>query len=684
VGSSAAADPGAAVEDGVSAPSPSIRHVKNVRIPVRDGSWLAADFFMPAGEGRYPAVIEYLPYRKDDLTVPTHHSQWYLAERGYVAARIDCRGTGASPGASFDEYTRQEQEDAYDACEWLARQDWCSVAVGAFGTSYGGYTSCQLAANRPPHLKAIAPMYGFDDHYTDDCHYHGGQLRMYDMGRYGNRMLATNALPPTPASVGPDWAAIWRERLKRSGSWLIEWLRHQTDGPYWKVGSIRDRVEEIECAVLLWGGWQDGYINPIFRMFPRLRGPKRAIIGPWMHTRPDRAIPGPQIDWLAEMVRWFDQWLKGEDTGVSSEPPVVLYMQRFDKPATNRRHTSGYWRYEQTLPCASTSTALALAEGGRLDTSGDVPEGTDALDYRPTLGVWGGEFSAGGLPDFGLPGDQRADAALSLVYTSDPLEEPLELIGNPQAILHVSATAPVALFSVKLCAVAPDGTSALVCKGALNATRRDSLETPEPLTPGETYELRIQLGATAWRFDPGHRIRLVIANSDFPNLWPTPFPCRTTVFRGAMQPSRIELPTVACGEPESAPTPFALPHPGSDKEVRSELVSPYQDITYHVLEGAVRARSGFVARATLQDGTQTTDRRELEMWASDDDPGRARAGGRTMITIEHGPDQVEVESTTWVTSTREVFNVTQHVTVSVGGGRFWERHWLETIPRHLM
>jgi putative CocE/NonD family hydrolase len=667
----------------VTAQTGSIRVLKNVRIPVRDGSWLAADLFMPTAEGRYPVAIEYIPYRKDDLTVPTHYVEHYLAGHGYVAARIDCRGTGASPGAAFDEYTDREQEDAYDACEWLAGQEWCSGSVAAFGISYGGYTSCQLASRNPPHLKAIAPMYGFDDHYSDDCHYHGGQLRMYDMGRYGNRMLATNALPPTPESVGPDWAEMWRERLERSESWLIQWLRHQTDGAYWKTGSIRDRVEQIECAVLLFGGWQDGYINPVFRMFPKLRGPKRAIIGPWMHTRPDHAIPGPQIDWLAEMVRWFDHWLKDEENGVESESSVVLYMQQSDEPASNRRHTSGYWRYAEALPASSSPTTLNLSGNGSLARA-EATAGSDELEYRPTLGSAGGEFSAGGLPDFGLPGDQRTDEPLSLVYTTAPLDEPLELIGNAEATLHLSVTAPVALVSLKLCDVSADGTSALVCKGALNLTRRDSLEEPAPLTPGATYEVRIQLGATAWRFDPGHRIRLMVAGSDFPNLWPTPLPCRTTISRGPDHPSRIELPTVPTGDPAAAPVPFAPAPPLPDLGVESRLLRPYHDITQHLLEGAVSAHIGFVAETRLPDGTQTTDRREVEIRASDRDPARARSGGRTVITIDRPPELVEVEATTSVTSTQEVFNVAQHVAVRVGGSDFWERRWLETIPRHLM
>ena len=254
-------------------------------------------------------------------------------------------------------------------------QDWCSGTVGAFGISYGGYTSCQLAANRPPHLKAIAPMHGFDDRYTDDCHYAGGQLQTYDVGRYGSRMLAMNALPPQPESAGSAWTDMWLDRLEHNESWLLHWLRHQSDGPYWRTGSVRDPVGDIDCAVLLWGGWQDGYVNAVFRMYPKLKGPKRAIIGPWMHVRPDSGPPGPLVDWLAETTRWWDQWLKDIDTGVTRLDPVVIYMQQYDKPASNRSSTSGYWREETSLPIASagkttfSSSAELVASSARRRSS---------------------------------------------------------------------------------------------------------------------------------------------------------------------------------------------------------------------------------------------------------------------------------------------------------------------------
>lgn len=661
------------------------RLVRDVRVPMRDGVELVANLFMPETDEPVPCVLEYVPYRKDDVMVSARTPHEYFARRGYVSVQLDARGTGGSPGVSVDEYTRQEQDDGYDACEWLAEQSWCSGAVGAFGVSYGGYTSCQLAANRPPHLKAISPMHSFDDHYADDCHYGGGQLRTYDIGRYANRMLATNALPPQPSGVGADWAALWRERLEGSESWLVEWLRHQNDGPYWWTGSVRERVDQIECAVLLWGGWQDGYVNGLLRMYSALECPKRAIIGPWMHAWPDAGMPGPKIDWLRETTRWWDQWLKGKDTEVLSEPAVVVYMQRFDRPSSERTETSGYWRRENELPVGgSASQVFHLNEDGRLGHEPDSEAAVDRLVYKPTAGTTGGEFSAGGLPNFGLPLDQRADEAFSLVYTSEALKAPLEILGRPRLTLFAASSAPVALFSAKLCAVAPDGTSTLVSKGALNATRRTSLAEPQALEPGAIYELEIDLNATAWRFEAGHQIRIAISNADFPSLWPTPEAATSTVSRGGEYSSHFTLPVVALGDPETELEPFGLPDLEPPPGFRHELRDAYQDIVHHVLDSSVETRYGFVSEQHLPDRVTVTDGREMMMTVSDLDPASAHASGKVVLSLKTPLWTADVTAHTILGSTATTFNIVQVLRVELDGTVFFTRTWIESIPRLLM
>ena len=224
------------------------------------------------------------------------------------------------------------------------------------------------------------------------------------------------------------------------------------------------------------------------------------------------------------------------------EPPVVIYVQHSELPVVDRLDSSGEWRAQaEWPPPGGEQWALYLTENAVL-AEGPGADGADAFEYDPTVGVCGGLWSCG--LEFGLPGDQRPDEALSLVYTSPPLDEPLTVIGQARAFLHVSSTAAVMGFGVSLSDVAPDGNSHLIAKGMLNATRRWSLTDPEPLTAGEVVELDIPIDATAWRFAPGHRIRVAVASADFPNVWPTPQPGRNEVHRGAGTPSRLVVPVV--------------------------------------------------------------------------------------------------------------------------------------------
>ena len=220
----------------------AVRVEHNVRIPVRDGLELSANLFLPEpttdGE-RFPAILEMIPYRKDDWRYATDLSRMsYLAQHGFACCRLDVRGTGSSPGIALDEYTPAETLDGYDAVEWLAAQPWCNGNVGMWGISYGGFTAIQVAMLQPPHLKAIFPVYATDDRYTDDVHYIGGCLVVSELAQYAVSQVAMNALPPKPEYAGSDWAQQWRARLEQTPPWTLEWLRRQTDGPYWRQGSL--------------------------------------------------------------------------------------------------------------------------------------------------------------------------------------------------------------------------------------------------------------------------------------------------------------------------------------------------------------------------------------------------------------------------------------------------------------
>lgn len=271
----------------------------DVRVPMDDGLELSLNAWLPvprpdAPDQRFPAILEILPYRKDDWHRAGDESRGrWLAARGFALCRLDVRGTGSSPGIADDEYTTRETRDGYETVEWLAAQPWCDGNVGMWGISYGGFTAIQVAKLRPPHLRAIVPMYATDDRYTDDVHYVGGCVTVSELSQYAVSMVGMNALPARPSFRGEAWLDEWRERLDRTPIWLFEWLRQQHDGPYWRQGSLAPEYDAIEAAVLLIGGWMDGYIDPALRMLERcVRAPRKALIGNWVHDFPTMPIPG--------------------------------------------------------------------------------------------------------------------------------------------------------------------------------------------------------------------------------------------------------------------------------------------------------------------------------------------------------------------------------------------------------
>ena len=191
----------------------------SVWITLRDGLRLAADLYLPEGDGPFAPLLEALPYRKDDLTAAYRPEyERLVAEGGFAVCRVDVRGTGSSEGDATDEYPESEQRDLAEVIAWLAAQPWSNGRVGMFGTSYSGFNSIQMACERPPALDAICAIYATDDRYTDDVHYMGGALRAIDLVDYCHYMTPMNALPPVPALFGPGWRDEWRRRRGRTPS----------------------------------------------------------------------------------------------------------------------------------------------------------------------------------------------------------------------------------------------------------------------------------------------------------------------------------------------------------------------------------------------------------------------------------------------------------------------------------
>jgi predicted acyl esterase len=685
-------------------------------IPMEDGVRLAASVFLPdqaRSGGKVPVVLEALPYRKDDATASYRPEYERLSgEYGYAVARVDLRGTGSSEGVAADEYPASEQADLCRVIGWLAEQPWSTGAVGMYGTSYSGFNSLQVAAERPPALKAVIAIYASDDRYTDDVHYTGGAVKLLDLVDYPLYMVALNALPPVPAIAGPGWRERWRERVEGLEPWILRWLEEQVDGPYWRQGSLRPGYERIACPTMLVAGWADGYRNATFRVLERLRAPARLLFGPWSHMATDTSLPGPRIDLVPEMVRWWDRWLRGDrSNGVDQAAPVTVFVRHPTRPAADLDEHLGVWRDEPAWP-PERATARTLPLGD----AAVAPGAADRLEVRPDVGSSAWISCAGHLP-FGQPDDQREDDAWSLTYDWE-LDQELEILGHPRLAVRVGASAPVAFLSAKLCDVFPDGTSALVARGFLNLTRRRSLTDPEPLRPGEIEPVELELDATSWVFPAGHRLRLSLAGSDWPNLVPPPGPVTLTVERGGSAltlpalegPSPGPPPTLppprpreAAGAAETDPRPTGgrgvrPPAPRSTGELGLRPPDPRPTgglgmrppdpptrwrVVRDVLGHRTEAEIGHGGRGELPDGGVLVEHYQGTVGAALDRPGPTWAKGEASYRIEWPEATVATSARLDLRGDGEAFEVRLDLEAREGDGIRWTRSWQRRIPRRL-
>lgn len=669
----------------------------NVRIPVRDGLELSANLFMPAPrepDEKFPALLEMIPYRKDDWRyIADHQRMTYFAQRGCVGCRLDIRGTGSSPGLALDEYTRAETQDGYDAVEWLAAQPWCNGNVGMWGISYGGFTAIQVAKLQPPHLKAIVPMYATDDRYTDDVHYLGGCLTASEFAQYSVSQVAMNAMPPKPEYAGSRWAEMWKARLEQTPPWLMEWLRRQTDDPYWRSGSLAPDYERITCAIFHIGGWMDGYTNAVLRMQERcVNAPRKALVGNWAHSLPDNAYPGPNLDYLHEMTRFFDYWLKGIENGVMDEPPLTLFLREYTPPEPFPVKFNGHWQSEAAYPIERTRfqewyLGAQILTPGPSPYKGEGGGGEGEADHYLHLPAWGTHgplcWGAGVAPN-GLARDLRPDEALALNYTSGPLTEPLDVIGFPEAVLFLSSSAPVAHVVVRLADVAPDSTSALVSMGVLNVTHRESHADPQPLAPGEVYEVRVPLKATGYRFLPGHRIRLTVASANWPIIWPSPHPSDNYLHRSPATPSCLILPVVPPDSHPLAPPHFKTSAPDLIELGRASEEPSVWQITEEVLNQSVTVKIYGGDTSVLPDGTSLSTSEMIELTAYHHDPAHARLYNEVNYHLKERGYETHIRSTGAIRSTESDFHADVELLVTLNGNIFFQKSWLETIPRRLL
>jgi predicted acyl esterase len=652
----------------------AVRTIPNTWIELGDGTRLAARIWLPedAEADPVPAILEYIPYRKGDATAARDAAiHPYFAGHGYAAVRVDQRGSGDSDGIMEDEYLLQEQDDGLEVIAWIAAQPWCTGAVGMMGKSWGGFNGLQIAARRPPALKAVITVCSTDNRYADDVHYMGGCVLAADMLGWASTMLAYNARPPDPAVVGERWREQWLDRLERTPAYVEAWLSHQRRDAYWQHGSVCEDFSAIEAPVYAVGGWTDAYSNAIPRLLAGLSCPRKGLIGPWGHNYPHDGVPGPAIGFLQECLRWWHHWLKGEATGVMDEPMLRAWMEESVEPRPYYAHRPGRWITEPSWPPPGVETqSRPLPGDGELTLRGSQATGLDG-------GAWCGW---GNLCD--LPVDQRAEDGRSLCFEW-AVEERLEILGFPEAVLRLSVDRPVALVAVRLCDVAPDGASTLVTRGLLNLTHRDSHEFPEPLEPGRPTTVRVRLNAIAHAFPPGHRIRLAVSPTYWPLAWPSPEPVTLTLLPGEsalelpVRPPRDETEPPPFAEPETAPPLEAetLRHGTAARELRRDVATGRYDLVVGV---------DFFGSRRLPDGLEYDEVGQDSFTIVEGDP--LSAAGRSEWRISIGRDgwQTRVETSSALSADAEAFHVTNAVDAYEGNARVFAKAWTRRIPRDLV
>jgi putative CocE/NonD family hydrolase len=648
---------------------------------MRDGVRLSATIYFPvarrAGE-KFAAVLEYLPYRKDEgpTHIPVHT---YFARHGYASARVDIRGTGRSEGHAPDrEYSQHEQADAEEVISWLAHQAWSNGSVGMFGISWGGFNSIQMAMRNPPGLKAIIAIDATERLFSEDVHFIDGMMHADE---YELNVDLLTAMSPSPAF--PTDEKTLTERFDNR-PWFLTYKEQPRDGAFWDA-PVRP-LASIHVPTFLIGGMLDGYRDSIPRMLEQITAPTRALLGPWNHSEPHEAVPGPAIEWRDRAVEWWDHWLKGRENGALRHPRLDVYVNHWYPPDVQLREIPGEWRAEDGWPPKDLRPATYFLGGDHSLARTPGVTARHQLGYRPAA------TQEGGGPDFwwgDLYGDQRSVDAYSLVYDSAPVVTPFTILGRPRACLEVTASAPAAQWFVRVSDVAPDGSATLVSGGGLAGAHRASMRVPEPLVPGHEYELCLDLHLNSWVFPAGHRIRVAVSNAMWPMIWPTPYPMQTSLRLGGAGGSRIDLPVVPDRGPRSA-SQFAAPEAARAMAGESRATTEINASSNVPALGWIVSRDPVHQQATVEwrggseadfaFGRETTT--ELMQYKADDlHPEASSIHGEVEMTVNL-PGRVLV----WrgildERSDAENFYVQYARELRENGALIRTRVWTSTVPR---
>ena len=652
-------------------------------IPMKDGRRLAARLFLPKDHAAKPApaILEYIPYRRRDGTRPRDdETHFWFAANGYATARVDISGSGDSDGLIQDEYHKREQDDALEIIAWIAAQPWCTGSVGMIGISWGGFNGLQVAARRPPALKAVVSLCSTVDRYADDVHFMGGCL-LLDTLDWGGYFVTCGSLPPDPEMVGKDkWRAMWKHRLDNLDCYPMLWMAHQRRDAFWKHGSVCEDYSRIQIPVLNVSGWADGYTAAVFRCVENLPGAK-GIAGPWGHKYPHVGIPGPAIGFLQECKRWFDRWLKGVNNGAEADPKLRLFLQDGEPPQPHFDQRGGRWIGFHEWPPRNIRTETLYLGSGTLGPRKSKARPVAVCSSQAT-GINAGEWCAYALGKVApeLPIDQREDDLQSLCFDGPVLSRALRIVGRTMVKLRVAADKPQAMLAVRLNAIHPNGSVERITYGLLNLSHRNSHERPEPLKPSTFYDVTVELNEIAETVPAGCRLRLAVSSNYWPMAWPSPERATITI-----DPARSSLvvPVLASEKgivnPRFAPPEKSEPAAITVKDPGAETRQLVLDIETQRMNFLINRNDGSYVIDEI--GTEVSLTKRKDFSVSRDGRAAPRASVSTTVHYRRGDWDARTETQVSLTSTKTQFEMESEVRTFLNGKPFITRTFRKTFRR---
>lgn len=648
--------------------------IEPTTVTMADGVNLAVTYYKPADASpvhKYPIIINMVPYRKDDIFYAGDYGVYsYLAARGIACARIDIRGTGGSDGELVDrEYSDAELDDLQSCIAKFAVLPWCNGNIGMQGKSWAGFNALMMAMRQPPALKAILIAHASEDLYANDVHNWDGVLHL-DI--FTEEVETENLMPKSPDYIID--AAYFKNRFDQE-PWIFNYLNHQRDGKFWRDGrSLFTAYDRVRIPVYEIGGLLDGYRDYAVAILNHVGTPVKAEFGPWNHAWPNGGSPGPDYNNWQTAVRWWKQWLCGEDTGILHEPKVTAFVRdtvpaRDDYETAPGRYENFAWPLEglkdETLDLSANGSLVeASAETGTLEIPVDPAAGIDA-------GSWWGERAP----------NMKNETQGCLIFDSALMTSPKVVAGQPIVHLKVAAGAPLANWSVCLEDVHPDGNVTLITGAAANGSQHESRTHPKALTPGKFFELNFPLHFTTYTFAKGHRIRITVSNAQFPMLWPTPYLQATKLAVGAGV-SFLKLPILTVPGPQTGfllkpidlplPTDFTLYSGGALGDAPPPSVSH---------EGKwVKVRQDEEQHWKIRDTTYF-DHEAVTYRVDPKQPSSAGFDGEGTVTIEKDGRKIEIVTVIDVESDATDFDISVHRKIFENGEVKGDKTYRRKIPR---